>query len=254
GRRRGSGLRRRAPRHHLRSRWRGRSRPAERRPLRDRGRRDGLGQGDLGPPADARRHRARQRRPGVADRRLRGQLGDLRRPSAPHRSHRSDHRPERRAMKSRSHFGPARQRGLSLVTTLVLMLATLGLGVAVMSVGAMEERLIANTKDRDLALQAAEAALRDGEQDIATNVSSSTAFSDTCANGLCTPPSQRDTAGSLGSSPVDDAQLGFDWSVGANVRTYGQYTGAAAFPGVAQQPRYVIEKFSYLGTPAGESL
>ena len=56
-------------------------------------------------------------------------------------------------MKSRSHFGPARQRGLSLVTTLVLMLATLGLGVAVMSVGAMEERLIANTKDRDLALQ-----------------------------------------------------------------------------------------------------
>jgi type IV pilus assembly protein PilX len=150
--------------------------------------------------------------------------------------------------------GRARQRGLSLVTTLVLMLATLGLGVAVMSVGAMEERLIANTKDRDLALQAAEAALRDGEQDVATNVSSSTAFSDTCANGLCTPPSQRDTVGSLGSSPVDDAQLGFDWSVGANVRTYGQYTGAAAFPGVAQQPRYVIEKFSYLGTPAGESV
>ena len=67
------------------------------------------------------------------------------------------------------------------MTTLVLMLATLGLGVAVMSVGAMEERLIANTKDRDLALQAAEAALRDGEQDIASNVTSATAFNDTCA-------------------------------------------------------------------------
>lgn len=158
-------------------------------------------------------------------------------------------------MKFRSHLpGPVRQRGLSLVTTLVLMLATLGLGVAVMSVGAMEERLIANTKDRDLALEAAEAALRDGEQDIATNVSSSTAFSDTCANGLCTPPSQRDGAGALGSSPVDDSALGFDWSIDANVRTYGQYTGAAAFPGVSQQPRYVIEKFSYLGTPAGESV
>jgi type IV pilus assembly protein PilX len=158
-------------------------------------------------------------------------------------------------MKSASHsFGPARQRGISLVTTLVLMLATLGLGVAVMSVGAMEERLIANTKDRDLALQAAEAALRDGEQDIATNVSSSTAFSDTCANGLCTPPSQRNSVGALGSSPVDDSALGFDWSVDANVRTYGQYTGAAQFPDVAQQPRYVIEKFSYLGTPAGESV
>lgn len=158
-------------------------------------------------------------------------------------------------MNSRSHFsGPARQRGLSLVTTLVLMLATLGLGVAVMSVGAMEERLIANTKDRDLALQAAEAALRDGEQDIATNVSSSTAFSDTCAGGLCTTPAQRDGIGALASSPVDDSALGFDWSVDANVRTYGQYTGAAQFPGVVQQPRYVIEKFSYLGTPAGESV
>ncbi|MBV9892383.1 MAG: pilus assembly protein PilX [Rhizobacter sp.] len=150
--------------------------------------------------------------------------------------------------------GRARQRGVSLVVTLVLMLATLGLGIAVMSVNAMEERMIANTKDRDLALQAAEAALRDGEQDIATNVSSTTAFSDTCANGLCTPPSQRSGLGSLASLATDDARLGFDWTVDANVRKYGQYTGVAPFPGVAQQPRYVIEKFSYLGTPAGESV
>ena len=148
----------------------------------------------------------------------------------------------------------ARQRGLSLVTTLVLMLATLGLGVAVMGVNAMEERMIANTKDRDLALQAAEAALRDGELDVASNISSTTAFSDTCANGLCTPPSQRDSLGALASLPVDDGRLGFDWTVAGNVRVYGQYTGAAQFPSVAQQPRYVIEKFSFLGTPAGESV
>jgi len=150
--------------------------------------------------------------------------------------------------------GRARQRGISLVTTLVLMLATLGLGIAVMGVNAMQERMIANTKDRDLALQAAEAALRDAEQDIATNVNPATAFSDSCASGLCTPPSQRDSLGSLASLPVDDARLGFDWTVDANVRTYGQYTGSAQFPSVAQKPRYVIEKFSYLGTPAGESV
>ncbi|HEX4235272.1 MAG TPA: PilX N-terminal domain-containing pilus assembly protein [Caldimonas sp.] len=148
----------------------------------------------------------------------------------------------------------ARERGISLVTTLVLMLATLGLGVAVMSVNSMEERMIANTKDRDLALQAAEAALRDGEQDIATNVSPSTAFTDTCTSGLCTPPSQRGSLGPLASVAVDDSRLGFDWTVDANVRVYGQYTGGTAFPSVAQQPRYVIEKFSYLGTPAGESV
>ncbi len=146
------------------------------------------------------------------------------------------------------------QRGLSLVTTVVLMLATLGLGVAVMSVNAMEERMISNTKDRDLALQAAEAALRDGEQDVASNVSPSTAFTDACASGLCTPPAQRDALGALASLPVDDARLGFDWTVDGMVRRYGQYTGAPAFPSVADQPRYVIEKFSYLGTPAGESV
>ena len=151
-------------------------------------------------------------------------------------------------------IGPARQRGISLVTTLVLMLATLGLGVAVMSVNSMEERLIANTKDRDLALQAAEAALRDGEQDVASNISSSTAFSDSCAGGHCTPPSQRDLLGALASLAVDDPRLGFDWAVDAKVRRYGQYTGAAQFPSVAEQPRYVIEKFSVLGAPLGESL
>jgi len=148
----------------------------------------------------------------------------------------------------------AHQRGISLVTTLVLMLATLGLGVAVMGVNAMEERMIANTKDRDVALQAAEAALRDAEQDVASNISPSSAFSDTCTSGLCTPPSQRDSLGALASLPVDDARLGFDWTVDANVRRYGQFTGAPGFPNVADQPRYVIEKFSFLGTPAGESV
>ncbi len=148
----------------------------------------------------------------------------------------------------------ARERGLSLVTTLVLMLATLGLGVAVMGVNAMEERMIASTKDRDLALQAAEAALRDAEQDVANNINPTTAFTDTCTSGLCTPPSQRDSLGPLASLPVEDSRLGFDWSVDAQVRRYGQFTGGASFPSVVQQPRYVIEKYSFLGTPAGESV
>jgi type IV pilus assembly protein PilX len=157
-------------------------------------------------------------------------------------------------MKNAVSIAGARQRGISLVTTLVLMLATLALGVAVMGVNAMEERMIANTKDRDLALQAAEAALRDAEQDVASNVSPSTGFTDTCTSGLCTPPSQRDGLGPLASLPVDDSRLGFDWTVDAKVRIYGQYTGGSQFPSVAAQPRYVIEKFSFLGTPAGESV
>ena len=55
--------------------------------------------------------------------------------------------------------------------------------------------MIANTKDRDLAMQAAEAALRDAEQDVATTSAPATAFTDACTGGLCTPPSQRAGSG-----------------------------------------------------------
>ena len=148
----------------------------------------------------------------------------------------------------------ARERGVSLVLTLVLMLATLGLGVAVMGVNVMEERMIASTKDRDLALQAAEAGLRDAEQDIASNVSPSTAFTDSCTNGLCTPPSQRDALASLASSPVDDAGLGFDWSSDANVRIYGQYTGAPSSR-AWRSSRATSSRSSAISAPrAGESV
>jgi type IV pilus assembly protein PilX len=145
------------------------------------------------------------------------------------------------------------QRGVSLVTTLLMTVASMSLGVAVMSVNVMQERMISNTKDRDLALQATEAALRDAEQDVSSNVSASTLFTDACTDGLCTTPAQRNSLGALASLPVDDSRLGFDWTDNARVRRYGQYTAAANFPSVSAQPRYVIEKFSYLGTPSGES-
>ena len=145
------------------------------------------------------------------------------------------------------------QRGLSLVTTLLFTVAALVLGVSVMGVNVMQERIIGNTKDRDFAFQAAEAALRDAEQDIAANVKSDTAFTDACTNGLCTAPTLRSPIPVTGALPVDK-QPGFSWATAANVRTYGQYTAATALPGVAQPPAYVIEKIGNLGTPSGESM
>lgn len=151
---------------------------------------------------------------------------------------------------------PAAQRGISLITTLLFMVAALMLGVSVLSVNVMQERTIGNTKDRDLALQAAEAVLRDAEKDLAASGSGFN-FTDTCNGGLCVPPSQRAT-------PVSSSieQL-VDWTWNADAaarkyRIYGQATGASKFPGVANtdeaQPRYVIEKVGNLGTPSGESM
>ena len=86
---------------------------------------------------------------------------------------------------------PGCQRGLSLITSLLFMVAALILGVSVMSINVMQERMIGNTKDRNLATQAAEAALRDAELDITDNITPATPFADNCTAGLCTPPSQR---------------------------------------------------------------
>ncbi|MBB1472616.1 pilus assembly protein [Luteimonas sp. MC1782] len=59
-----------------------------------------------------------------------------------------------------------RQRGVSLVIVLVLLVATSILGIAVLRSTAMQERMSANQRDRSLAFQAAESALRYA-QDVA---------------------------------------------------------------------------------------
>ena len=143
------------------------------------------------------------------------------------------------------------QRGLSLITTLLFMVAALMLGVSVLSVNVMQERVIGNTKDRDLAFQAAEAALRDGEEDLVKKLDAAAVFTPTCDAGLCTPPSRRATPLSVS---VDKAP-GFAWKNPGQVRMYGQYTGASPFPGVVDngQPRYVIEQLGPVGKAFGES-
>ena len=142
------------------------------------------------------------------------------------------------------------QRGFSLVTTLMFMIAALVLGISVMGVNVMQERIIGNAKDRDLALQAAEAALRDAEADIAANINPTTVFADDCNLGLCTPPTLRASPSPL---PVDQ-QAGFSWSTSTQVRRYGLYTAAPALPGLSSPPVYVIERLGNLGNPPGESM
>jgi len=156
-------------------------------------------------------------------------------------------------------LGRARsQRGMSLITTLLFMVSALVLGVSVMGVTVMQERIIGNTKDRDFALQAAESALRDAEQDISMNVRPDTGFDAACTDGLCIPPTQRsplppDAALPVDKQPTFNAIPAFNWATAARVRAYGQFTAAPALPGVPLAPVYVIEKLGNLGAASGES-
>jgi type IV pilus assembly protein PilX len=73
-----------------------------------------------------------------------------------------------------------RERGASLLIALIFLVIMAMLGVTVANVTTMQERMAGHTRDRDLALQAAEAALRDAEaklQDAAFR-SSTTAIVD----------------------------------------------------------------------------
>ena len=87
---------------------------------------------------------------------------------------------------------PRRQKGVALVVALVLLLVVTVLGLASMRGTVLQERMTANTYDRSLAFQAAEAALREGERWVMENPPKPTA-------GAC------DGAGTCGiPDPADD--------------------------------------------------
>jgi type IV pilus assembly protein PilX len=84
-------------------------------------------------------------------------------------------------MKPRSIRAPAAQRGAALVISLILLLVMSLIGVTAMQSATMQERMAGNTRDRHLAFQAAEAALREAE----TFLNNSPALPDfTNENGL----------------------------------------------------------------------
>ena len=132
----------------------------------------------------------------------------------------------------------ARQSGMSLFPALMFLLVLSVLGVSALNSTLMQEKMVANTKDTNLAFQAAEAALRDGEADVLKNngIWTATTFTPACTNGLCKPPSMWPTPSSL------DISKAIDWSNTGLTRSYGAYTAAPSLPDVAAQPQYVIEQ------------
>jgi type IV pilus assembly protein PilX len=142
----------------------------------------------------------------------------------------------------------ARQSGMSLFPALMFLLVLSVIGIAALNSTLMQEKMVSNTKDTNLAFQAAEAGLRDAEADVVKNITGGTVFSSSCAGGLCTPPSTWPTPSSL------DISKAIDWTNSGLTRSYGVYTSSAPLPNVAAQPQYVIEKLSSLAVGPGGSV
>ena len=70
----------------------------------------------------------------------------------------------------------ARQGGVALVVALIFLLVLSFLGLAAMQGSTMEERMANNLTDRNLAYQAAELALRDGQRDLSGLLANGTDF------------------------------------------------------------------------------
>lgn len=128
------------------------------------------------------------------------------------------------------------QSGVVLITGLIFMVILTLIVLAVLRTGTLEERMAANARNRQVALQAAEAVLRDGEiASFSTSVSpfdpfTPSSFSDACTDGYCTKP----TAGSTKWKTLD-------WTSSDKTRTFASSLSNLTSTLVASQPRYIVE-------------
>jgi len=112
------------------------------------------------------------------------------------------------------------QRGAILIISLIMLLVLTILGVTGMRTTVLEEKMAGNLRDKNLAFQAAETALRDGEDLVETLVATSS------FNG---------SNGRLGSADNDPDFFNMTWADNNSI----EYTGT--MPDVAAQPRYVVK-------------
>lgn len=137
------------------------------------------------------------------------------------------------------------QQGAALITGLIFLIVLTMIGITAARMSTLEERMAGNLRDRALALQAAEVALRDAERDILNSgrVSGISNFVAACTNGLCY------------NGPAGFAQP--VWTTvsmtAAPSVEHGTFTGAAAIPLVSAQPRYLIEGIRKTPPGSGET-
>jgi type IV pilus assembly protein PilX len=113
------------------------------------------------------------------------------------------------------------QQGSALIISLLILIVMTLIGLTGIGSSTLEEKMAGNTRDQALAFQAAEAALRDGEDYFNKTIVSATSAFNGSITGLYPKNSQPDVSASA------------TW---ANARTY-----SGDIAGVKEKPRYIIE-------------
>ncbi|WP_153109020.1 pilus assembly PilX family protein [Propionivibrio limicola] len=165
-------------------------------------------------------------------------------------------------MKSCETHQTTQQSGFVLISAMLFLVVLTILVISLMRTSILEERMISNTRDWNVAFQAAESALRDAEREIIAGiringetgfVSGCSSSSDAKGAGLCLPNLCTDTSASGDCSPIweelEIKQNDTGWISGANSGksiAYGDITGASSLnvsgsQAVGALPRYIIE-------------
>lgn len=140
-----------------------------------------------------------------------------------------------------------KQRGITLLMALIFLTVLTLLGVTAAQMMGQEERMAGNSRNRDMAFQAAEAALSAAEKNVATFPAVFPAATiETPGSGgqytfsLCLPNSQAFWTGTSVKDCKGVAKTGFAWDAADATQTI---TGV---PYVSEQPKYIVEKMSDL--------
>lgn len=162
----------------------------------------------------------------------------------------------------------SRQKGASLVVSLVMLVVVLLLGISAAQLSILGEKASRSDRDRQIALQAAEAGLLDAELDIQGSPQGGTLRSDIFAPGSrlgfpdsgCQAGINNSYLGLCahaggGAAPAWQTVDFTDTSASAASVPYGKFTGhtfqTGKGPLPAKPPRYIIEQLIY--TRAGQA-
>jgi type IV pilus assembly protein PilX len=163
----------------------------------------------------------------------------------------------------------ARQTGAVLITGMIFLVVLMMLGVTSTRMTSLEERMSGNMRDRNVALQAAELALRDAEQDIQIRVTGMQHFApdcnedgiaDTADDGLCDRRGGAPTYTLNSMAWPAFTTSGITYAASADITmttnpsiAYGRFTGATAIPTLSAQPRYLIDGIKKTSSGGGSA-
>lgn len=128
---------------------------------------------------------------------------------------------------------PQHQRGAALVVSLLILLVMTVIGVSSMQTTILEEKMASNTREREQAFEAAEAALRGAEAFLEGTVA-------------ITSPFDTDGSDGLYDDTVQELWNTVTWTA-ADSREYSDFSSTYA-TGSSNKPRYIVEHFGTTGT------